>query len=824
VHGVGARIGDFCRGLAAVFLLTFFTSHAKAQPLSSSIGSSPHTIIGALLAGTTLIVAFFVICLVYLRKKSLKMEISAQRDINALSQRLVLSEMLNRFDEQVVLFWEKPESLPVELTREAPSRLKSVPSDVARILNFPDWLDPISAAEVTHRMQAFQAQGESFTQAVHTLMGKTLEIGVSLTPSGSMLRLRPLSGLREESIKLADQLAKTTRELEALRLMLNEIPYPLWLRNTSGQLAWVNKAYAEQVGAADAQTVVAQGYELLDAVSRQRATESIGSQGLWQSQILSVTNGKRRNLQIMVRASGAIEAGCAIDATDSNFTHREVERVTEAHQRTLDHLHTAVAIFGADRKLIYHNPAWEQLWQLDPSFLAEHPEEGTVLDRLRRERKLPEQADYKGWKAQHLEVYSSMEPREVWWHLPDGRTLRVFTLPNPQGGITLVQENVTEVLDLKSRAAASERMQRETLDALTDAVAVFGLDGRLKLTNPALLKMWRFEKDFVATNPHIDNVITKGMALYANALVWAEIKQSVIAFGEERKTLTRQIELHDGIVIDLACVPLPDGATLITFVDVTASVSVERVLKERNEALEAATRLKNDFIQHMSYELRSPLTNIIGFTQLLDDPKVGPLNARQREYMGYIGSSSSTLLALINDILDLATIDAGVMELDIISVDIIEAMNGAVEALRDRLSAKSVTVEILADNKIGAFTADGRRVRQALYNVLSNAVNFSEAGQRVLFKAERSNSEIVFTIEDYGNGIDPEDLPHIFERFESRGKKIGQRGVGLGLSIAKSVIELHGGRISITSQPGSGTIAKLAFPIGARGALKQSAA
>jgi PAS domain-containing protein len=312
---------------------------------------------------------------------------------------------------------------------------------------------------------------------------------------------------------------------------------------------------------------------------RQRVAETLATQGSWQSEILSVANGKRRNLQIMVHASGALEAGCALDAQDSNFTHREVERVTEAHQRTLDYLHTAVAIFGADRKLVYHNPAWEHLWQLEPSFLAERPEEGVLLDHLRQQRKLPEQADYKSWKAQHLETYASMEPREVWWHLPDGRTLRVFTLPNPQGGITLVQENVTEVLDLKSRAAASERMQRETLDALTDAVAVFGLDGRLKLTNPALLKMWRLEQNFVAANPHINDVIAKGMTLYANALVWAEIKQSVIAFGEERKTLTRQIELYNGTVIDLACVPLPDGATLITFVDVTASVSVERVLK-----------------------------------------------------------------------------------------------------------------------------------------------------------------------------------------------------------------------------------------------------
>jgi signal transduction histidine kinase len=819
-----ASITHLCRGLSACTLLHLSTLPVVAQPISATMAGSSHTIIASLIAGSALVAAFCAIALVYGRKKSLNWEVAAHRDVHALAQRLALSEMLNRFDEQVVLFWEKPSALPVDLTREAPARLKGVPADVKKIMNFSEWLEPVSAAELGHRLRMFSSQGDVFMQGVQTVAGKTLEVGARHTPSGPMLRFRPLSELREQSVKHADQLAKATRELETLRAVLNEIPVPIWIRNTAGQLAWVNKSYAQLVEAKDPQTVVSQGYELLDATSRQRAIETLSTQGAWQSQILSVTGGKRRNLQILARTNGAVEAGCAIDAVDADFTNREVERVTEAHQRTLDHLHTAVATFGADRKLLYHNPAWDALWQLDPAFLADAPEEGFILDRLREARKLPEQADYKSWKAQHLESYASLEPREVWWHLPDGRTLRVFTLPNPQGGITLVQENVTEVLDLKSRAAASERMQRETLDGLTDAVAVFGLDGRLKLTNPALLKLWHLEPAFVAANPHINEVIAKGMMRYANARVWAEIKQSVIAFGEERKTLTHQLELNDGQVVDLACVPLPDGATLITFVDVTASVNVERVLKERNEALEAATRLKNDFIQHMSYELRSPLTNIIGFTQLLEDPNVGPLNIRQREYMGYIGSSSATLLALINDILDLATIDAGAMELDIASVDILEAMNGAVEALGDRLSEKSVTVNIEADRKIGSFNADGRRVRQALYNVLSNAVNFSEPGQSVLFRVERNTDEIIFTVFDNGTGIAQEDLAHIFERFESRGKKGGQRGIGLGLSIVKSVLELHGGSIQVTSSRGMGTEARLVFPLYMVKAGQQSAA
>ena len=140
---------------------------------------------------------------------------------------------------------------------------------------------------------------------------------------------------------------------------------------------------------------------------------------------------------------------------------------------------------------------------------------------------------------------------------------------------------------------------------------------------------------------------------------------------------------HRRSIVDCATIPLPDGATLVTFQDVTASVNVERALTERADALVEADRLKNAFVHHVSYELRSPLTNIIGFAQLLDEPATGPLTEKQREYLGYINSSSSALLAIINDILDLATIDAGAMTLDLKPFDIRSAMEAAAEGVRD---------------------------------------------------------------------------------------------------------------------------------------------
>src|SRR5690606_257281 len=212
---------------------------------------------------------------------------------------------------------------------------------------------------------------------------------------------------------------------------------------------------------------------------------------------------------------------------------------------------------------------------------------------------------------------------------------------------------------------ALSRVQRETLDHLRDAVAVFGSDGRLKLYNPALSTMWRIPRDELETQPHASRVIALCRKIHDPAEPWDMLMTAATAIPESRLPVFGRIERMDGATIDLATMPLPDGATLVTFSDVTASVRMERALTERNEALEAAGLLKSNFVKHVSYQWRAPLTNVIGFAQLIADPGTGPLNERQKEYAGHLLDSSAGLYAIINDILDLTTIDAGTMELDL---------------------------------------------------------------------------------------------------------------------------------------------------------------
>jgi len=215
----------------------------------------------------------------------------------------------------------------------------------------------------------------------------------------------------------------------------------------------------------------------------------------------------------------------------------------------------------------------------------------------------------------------------------------------------------------------------------------------------------------------------------------------------------------------------------------------------------------------VSYELRSPLTNIIGFASLMGEPTTGPLSPKQREYLGYINTSTNALLAIINDILDLATIDAGAMKLNLGSVDIRGTMNAAAEGIRDRLIKDQIVLDIRATSDIGSFPGDERRIRQVLFNLLANAVGFSPPGATITMAAERRADAVVFAVSDNGPGIPPEVQDRVFNWFESHSQGSRHRGAGLGLSIVRSFVELHGGTVTLDSVVGRGTKVECSFPV-----------
>jgi signal transduction histidine kinase len=775
---------------------------------SAALIERPELAALALTLGVIVFAVIASVALVRTRLRAAAAESSARAEISVLRAEADRANALLFAEPQFIVQWPAGEDEPEILGDTALVTASPVPR---RALAFGTWLDAERAQAMEGAVERLRARGESFVMPLTTATGRHVEAEGRAIGGRAVLRIRDLTGTTRELAALSARYENLLRDIEALRTLIEALPAPIWARDAHGRLAWANRAYAHAVDAETSASAIARGAELLDRPAREERQRLHGLGQPFSARIPVIVAGHRALLDVLDVPTRGGGAGIALDATEAENLRAELQRMIEAHRRTLDQLPTAVAIFGPDRRLAFYNSAYRTLWGLDAAVLEQGPTDSELLDQLRAARRLPEQVNFRQWVAQFHESYRAVEPQEQLWHLPDGRTLRVVTTPSPDGGLTYLFDDVSERLDLERRYDALIRVQGETLDHLAEAVAVFGSDGRLRLHNPIFASMWRLPPAALAEHPHIEAVI--GLCQPgSNEAIWQALRHAVTGL-DPRDSASGRFERADGSVIDCMTVPLPDGATLITFQDVTDSVNVERVLRERNEALEAADQLKNDFVHHVSYELRSPLTNIIGFAQLLDDKTTGPLNAKQREYIGHINSSSAALLAIINDILDLATIDAGSMTLDLAPVDIPQAMQAAADGVKDRLTENRNTLAIRVDPEIGAFVADGRRVRQVLYNLLSNAIGFSPPGESITLAADRRDETIVFSVTDHGPGIPADIVGRIFERFETHTLGSRHRGAGLGLSIVRSFVELHGGRVTIDSAVGRGTTVHCFFPI-----------
>jgi signal transduction histidine kinase len=474
--------------------------------------------------------------------------------------------------------------------------------------------------------------------------------------------------------------------------------------------------------------------------------------------------------------------------------------------------------------LRFFNQAYLALWNLDESWLQSQPSDGEILDKLRDQRALPEEANYREWRSKQLASYTNLELRESYWYLPDGRSLRVICEQHPFGGVTYLYENLTKEYQLESRYNELFEVQRETLDNLAEAVALSGSDGRLKLFNPAFARFWSLEPGFLDQKPHVEQMAQLESLSTDSRAGWQDIKYGVTGIEANRKAHEGRMT-QDGRVLRYRAVPLPDGNALLTFTDVSDAVKAERALRDRAEALEAADRLKNSILANVSYEVRTPLTSIVGFAETLEYGIAGPLTAKQLEYVADIRKSSDDLKSIIDSIIDLSAIDAGQMELKLASVDIADLLSATAEKFAPILSKRELQVAIEIGADVSSLTGDVNRLEQILTHLLSNAAGFSVQGGTVRMGARKLGNQIQLWVADNGRGIDPEFQRKVFERFQAKPLPGSHRGPGLGLAIVKSFTELHGGKVSLVSKLEQGTTVVCTFPIeGPRKAERASSA
>jgi signal transduction histidine kinase len=769
----------------------------------------------AVLATALAVLGFSVVAAILLMRTRLR---AANNEARLRSELRSLQVEADRFrallfaEPQVLIAWAAGDNRPqisgdTSLLMSQDAQLHSP----QRILAFGTWLSPEPALQMDHAVNALREAGEGFLLNLTTSTGRSIEAMGRAIGGQAIVRIRDLSGLRRDLAEMTLRHKGLLEETEMLRGFAAAAPWPIWTKRAGGGLMFANAAYARATEAASVGDAVHRDLELLDSGDRNDMARALNDNSSFTGRLPIVVGGERRFYDVHALKVTGGSAGIAIDASEATALRDALVRMAEAHRRTLDQLSSGVAVFDGQRRLAFYNDSYRRLWDLDRAFLDGNPDDSSVLDRLRAARKLQEQPDFRAWKAKLHEAYRAVEPEKDRWYLPDGRAISVVTTPNPEGGVTYLFDDVTESLELARRFDGLINVQRETLDNLAEAVAVFGSNGRAQLFNPAFAKMWKLSAEALLQQPHIETVEAWCRPLFDDAATWQTLREAITGI-ENRVAVPLKLERKDGSVLDCMTMPLPDGATMLTFQDITDTENVERALRERNEALEAADQMKVDFVHHVSYELRSPLTNIIGFADLLTDRSTGPLMPKQAEYLGYITTSTSALLAIINNILDLATIDAGAMTLELGTVDIRKTIEAAAEGIQDRLARDRIALKVEAGSDIGSFIGDERRVVQVLYNLLANAVGFSPQDATITLRAKRTEHSVVFAVTDSGPGIPPDVKDKVFDWFESHSNGSRHRGAGLGLSLVRSFVELHGGKVRVDSIVGKGTTVTCDFP------------
>jgi len=809
--GMRRFYNGFRLGLAST-ALSGFAGAALAQERVLPAGrlfSSSEVIFSSLAIGA---IAAALLSTIWLMRQKGNLEAESQEIRGALSdaqQRISKYEALIADKNRRIVIWEAGPSRP-EILGQLPTET-GAPADDREFLAFGKWIRAHSAVELERGIETLRSDGRTFDLVVETQRDEILEVQGRVSGGKAFVRFIALNNLRAELAELKIERERLVSSMNLFQSLLDALEQPVWHRDAEGKLAWVNHAYGDAVEASSPAQAVRESREFLGTIAREQIRAAATPTSPYHDRISTVVRGNRTLFEVVDVVASAGSAGMAIDVTEAEAIRAELARTLTSHAETLDHLATPVAIFDREQRLQFYNQAFVRLWDLELGFLESHPDHNELLDKLRSRNKLPEQLNWRNWKEQVLSVYRALDTQTNRWHLPNGQTLQVIATAHPQGGVTWVFENLTEQVDLETRYNTLVKVQGETIDHLAEGVAVFGPDGRIRLSNPAFRALWGITEEQTKPGTHIKAIEAACAVEYEKPDGWRLFGQMLTNFDDERPSLQGTFELTSGIVLDYAVIPLPNAQTMLTFVNMTDSARAERALKEKNEALRKADELKNDFVQHVSYELRSPLTNIIGFTDLLKTPGIGPLNERQSEYVDHISTSSSVLLTIVNDILDLATVDAGIMELSYSDVELDDLLDDVAMQIADRLNENSVMLEIVAPRGMGSIVADQQRLKQILIKLITNAANFAPEGSTITLSSWREGLNVYFSVADNGPGIPEEVLPTVFNRFSS-GKGGKRSGAGLGLSIVESFVHLHKGDVKIDSKPGVGTTVTCRIP------------
>lgn len=595
--------------------------------------------------------------------------------------------------------------------------------------------------------------------------------------------------------------------LRDLVSVFHSLPFPAWIRSPDFKLVEVNPSYVSAVDGGTAENVLDMGLEMFGYSGATAASKAVAGARQTKERIFGVVDGQRRAFNVFnapIDKDGNT-MGIAVDVTGEEEALGELSKMLESQSETLNRLRSPVAIFGPAQTLRFYNSAFTRLSGVAEEHLANGIRHSELLDIMHERRRVPEQANFKLWKEEILKQYTSLlEPFEEMWHLPDGTALRVVTQPHPFGGLLVLFEDVTDRLALERSYNTLIAVQRETLDNIRESIAVFGTGGRLELSNPSFAAIWKLDPTFLEGSPHVTEVLAKAASFSSTFGGTENTTRDLVAWIAARQFKTGNWYRDDGMVFEYTVVPLPDGGVMLSQRDQTDSYKVESALRERSMALEAADKLKSEFITNMSYELRTPLNSIIGFTELLDQEIFGSLNEQQKNYIKDILTASGDLKDLISAVLDLAVIESGDFELDLKEVPLATAVREAASLAQDLAHRAASLLSINIEDKDVSIMADAGRLKQALYNMISTMLSFSRSRGEISIDLMADDEEAHIRIVNLNTGLPDDERDQLLATFSRGGNPSTRRATGLDLALVRSIVGLHNGRIQLTGVGDSG--------------------
>jgi signal transduction histidine kinase len=610
--------------------------------------------------------------------------------------------------------------------------------------------------------------------------------------------------------------AKSARDaFTALAGLIESAPIPMWHRTPDLKLSFVNQAYVDAVGADNGDTVIEDAVELVEPVDGETAAayaakaREIGTPS--ERLVSSTLAGERRQMRVIDIPLGETGvAGLAIDVQELIDARGDFRRLANSQRDLLDKMSAGVAQFDADRTLGFANLPFQRTFAFRDEWLSAKPELARVFDRMRENNKIPEVRDFPLWRSERENWFLSAAPVEENWLLPDGTHLRLLAQPTPDGGLILIFEDRTEEAQLASARDTLLRVRTATFDNLFEAIAVFASDGKLSIWNRRFGEIWHVEEEMLAKHPRFDELlgsVATQLKKASQVSVLRELLQMTISRREPRRS---QIQFADGRVFQLSTVPLPDGNALLAMIDVTDSVQVEHALRERATALAEADAIKGRFLANMSYEFRTPLTSIAGFAELLKQGIAGELTEQAQEYVDAIAKSADRLSQQINTVLDFSQSEAGALPILRKPLEAGRLLERAAEVARASAIEQGMELSVDVQDSAGALDGDQKRLEQLLAQLVDNAIRYGRKGGKVLLHASGDRRKVMLVVSDDGPGMDSRAQAAAFDGFGR--SQSGETAQGLGLPLARQLVESHGGKLTLESRVGEGTSVIITLP------------